>query len=92
MTRLAILIISALALAGCYKQSESSAHAGVDFEVDRLFTHDGCTVYRFWDGAGRRYFARCEGASSAGTTWTETCGKNCTRSVEVPTGQEEATP
>lgn len=74
------------ALTGCTKQAESSAAAGVEFRVDRLFTHDGCTVYRFHDGGRSRYFAKCEGAATSSMEWRESCGQNCTRPVDVPTG------
>jgi len=81
------LALAALALAGCERTpAEATAPAGVGFQVDRLFTHDGCTVYRFVDAGYSRYFARCAGAASSETTWRESCGKNCTRSVNVPTG------
>lgn len=80
--------VAALALAGCYAKTtpEASAQAGVDFKVDRLFTHDGCTVYRFHDGLYGRYFTKCEGSASASTSWVESCGKNCTRPMDIPTG------
>jgi len=82
------LVLAGLALAGCLERRppEARANAGVAFQVDRLFTHDGCTVYRFVDEGYSRYFTRCTGAASAGAAWRESCGKNCTRSVEVPTG------
>ena len=76
-------IAAALALAGC-GQAESQEEAG-DFTVAKLFTHDGCTVYRFRDGY-MRYFVRCENAATSSTQWRETCGKNCTRDVQIPTG------
>jgi hypothetical protein len=50
-------------LTGCTKQAESSSAAGVEFRVDRLFTHDSCTVYRFSDSGIYRYFVKCEGAA-----------------------------
>jgi hypothetical protein len=73
-------------LTGCTKQAESSSAAGVEFRVDRLFTHDSCTVYRFSDGGIYRYFVKCEGAATSSTEWHESCGKNCTRNVDMPTG------
>jgi hypothetical protein len=68
-----------LALVGCTKQAETSSAAGREFVVDKLFTHEGCTVYRFDDGGRSRYFTNCSGS----TTWAENCGKNCTRDVNV---------
>lgn len=75
------------ALTGCNeKAAEASSAAGVEFRVDRLFKHDGCTVYRFDDGGRSRYFAKCEGAATSHMEWRESCGKNCTRPVDFPTG------
>lgn len=51
--------------------------------VELLFEVDGCRVYRFQDGGRDRYFAKCP--ASASTMSTESCGKHCTRDVEVPT-------
>lgn len=81
---IALAIVAAMT--GCTKQAESSTAAGVEFRVDRLFTHDGCTVYRFRDGGYARYFSKCDGATSSAATWAESCGKNCSRPVDVPTG------
>jgi len=66
-------------LAACGKPAETSAPAGRDFVVDRLFHHEGCTVYRFADGGNYRYFTNCSGS----TQWTESCGKGCYRSQGV---------
>lgn len=69
-------------LAACTKQAETSVAAGRDFQVDRLFTVDECTVYRFADSGNWRYFTNCKGT----TMTTENCGKNCTREVTVNGG------
>lgn len=83
----AVILLALLAIVGCSKQAESSAAAGVDFKVDRLFTHDRCTVYRFQDSGSDRYFTRCEGMDAASdTAWSESCGKNCRRRVGVSGG------
>ena len=75
----ALLAVLALTvLAGCSKPAETSTAVGVEFTVDKLFTHEGCTVYRFYDG-GTRYFTNCQGS----TSWTEQCGKGCTRQVGI---------
>ena len=47
-----------------------------DVQVDTLFTHDGCTVYRFRDGP-YQYFVKCQGERTASTISTLSCGKNC---------------
>ena len=84
-----MLSLAALAMVtGCEKPAESVAHTGAGFTVERLFTHDGCTVYRFEDGGSNRYFTRCDGiAAQSTTTWQESCGRNCTRPVEVSGGR-----
>lgn len=88
MIRLAVVAAAVLALVGCNKPAETTARAGLDFTVDRLFTHDGCTVYRFIDGASYRYFTNCSGSAQ----WSESCGKNCSRDVQVSGGRMEAHP
>ena len=76
-----LVLMGILSLAACGKPTETSTRVGRDFVVEKLFTYDGCTVYRFDDGY-RRYFTNCSGS----TTWNESCGKNCTREMGV-TGQ-----
>lgn len=76
-------------LAGCKsdRAPEASAAVGVGYQVDRLFTHDGCMVYRFVDKGDTFYFTRCDGAVSSDVSLSESCGKGCTRSVSVPTAR-----
>ena len=74
-----LLLLVAFTLAGCEKTPETSSHAGVDFVVEKLFTHEGCTVYRFRDSGNKRYFTNCSGS----TNWTESCGENCTRPIGI---------
>lgn len=43
---------------------------------------DGCKVFTFKPEDRWLYFTRCPGAkTSTETTWTESCGKNCTRTA-----------
>lgn len=77
------LALAIFALFGCEKQAEMSQPAGVGFQVDKLFTVDGCTVYRFYD-TGRRYFTDCKGS----TEWQESCGKNCSKDAGVYGGAQ----
>lgn len=58
------------------------------YEVVKLFTHEGCTVYRFFDSNNDRYFTKCQGAS-ADTSWKESCGKNCHRPQSITTKPTE---
>ena len=75
------------ALAGCEKKAESIEAVGVDnaFQVEKLFTHEGCTVYRFADNGRSRYYTNCIGAAS----WAESCGKSCARPVEINGGRHD---
>ena len=78
------VMLPLLWLVGCYKPAESLARpGGGQFEVEKLFEHEGCTAYRFIDGGTARYYTRC--SADVTTTWNETCGKNCTRSISIPT-------
>jgi hypothetical protein len=52
-------------LVGCAGEPEQTTPVSKDFKVDRLFTHEGCTVYRFEDAGYLRYFTNCQG----GTSW-----------------------
>jgi hypothetical protein len=74
-----LTILAITLLAGCSKPAETSTAVGKEFVVDKLFTHEGCTVYRFSDGGIIRYFTNCQGS----TSWQEQCGKGCTRQVGV---------
>lgn len=50
--------------------------------VDKLFTHEGCTVYRFRDAGYSHYYAKCAGGTaSTDTAYSETCGKGCSKTV-----------
>jgi len=87
MNRIFIMLMAACMLAGCYKDAEETRPAGNGYEVERLFTHDGCTVYRFMD-SNYRYFARCENAT-ASTSTRNNCGKSCTRETTITTGPQQ---
>lgn len=78
MSRL-ILIALLLAATGCQREAQESGRAG-DVQIEKLFTHDGCTAYRFYDGR-TVHFVRC-GARTE-TTWNRSCGKSCTRTESV---------
>jgi outer membrane biogenesis lipoprotein LolB len=80
-----IALSALLMLVGCEREAESTAPAtNNEYHVERLFTTDGCTAYRFHDAGIARYFVKCENGK-VNTKWKEGCGKNCSRSVEVPT-------
>jgi hypothetical protein len=81
LTRSTAICLVLAALAGCMKHAESIQKVNSQFEVETLFTKDGCTVYRFFDD-GFRYFTNCRGS----VEWAEMRGKT-RRPVEVNGGQ-----
>lgn len=83
-----ILILIAVILTSCFqgmtpqKVLTASNQAA---KVELLFEVDGCKVYRFFDGGIARYFTKCESCNSSSVGWSESCGKNCVRTVENQT-------
>lgn len=83
MTRAALLIL-ALLCASCSKPEQQRQQVNQNFSVDLLFEHDGCKVYRFYDHGGARYYTNCSGS----TSYTKSCGKNCTYLDGVAGGKQ----
>lgn len=73
-----------LALVACSKQPESSQRKGA-FNVETLFTHDGCTVYRFIDGIRTVYYTKCQQSSS---TAYNTGSSKHRKYINIQTGYE----
>lgn len=84
MTKAFIVIAVAFALTGCGKPAEKRIAEGGEFNVEQLFTVDGCTVYRFSDYGNARYFTNCKG----NTNWSESCGKSCIKNQEIDGGMK----
>lgn len=82
---IAMLLVT-LVMTGCVKDpAERHVIQGTEFTVDRLFTHEGCTLYRFRDGDSHHiYYANC----GASTFHQQSCGKGCSRPVLVTAGYE----
>lgn len=76
-----LLLLSSCAKEGTTVTNVTEAKEG--FDIVKLFTAEGCTVYRFRDYGNFRYFTNCKGSA----TWQESCGKNCTRQVEINGGK-----
>lgn len=57
----ALILLSAALLTACDHDPVSVKTAGNDVHVGKLFTVDGCTVYRFADAGNRIYFSNCNG-------------------------------
>ncbi len=84
MNRTAMLTL--LAAVACTNDPVSvSGTNNRQIQVDELFEHDGCKVYRFEDGYRDHYYVRCKDTQPAQTLSTESCGKNCTRPVDIQT-------
>jgi hypothetical protein len=77
-----IAVAALIALSGCQKQAEATQSAGSGFQVEKLFTVEGCSVYRFKDSLRYIYYTNCSGS----THTTESCGKGCVRQVDVVGG------
>lgn len=77
------LALTALLLIACEKRvgpiQRSQSPNG--YAIDLLFTHDGCRVYRFYDGRAV-YFTDCGSAVAHDTQY---CGKGCVENVDVQT-------
>jgi len=80
-----LLFFVALASAGCVTPPIGTAMTNnPGIQVDLLFEHDGCRVYRFMD-VGYHYFARCDGAGPTATVLPDKCGKGGRECGSVPT-------
>lgn len=77
------LTLASCAKKGSYVPAEGTV-GDANFRVNKLFTTEGCTVYRFYDNGNSHYFTNCTATVSQ---HTESCGKSCTttKSMEVPT-------
>jgi hypothetical protein len=76
-----------IALNSCYVgvpiKAEKPAN-NESYEVDYLFEHEGCKVYRFYDRGNYVYFTNCAGnVTSIGKDSTETRVVNYVR-IELP--------
>jgi hypothetical protein len=74
-----ILCVILVVLVGCQKQSEEIVSQG-EYKVEKLFTHEGCTVYRFHD-AWTVYYTNCKGQAQS----QHNCGNGCMKTDVVTT-------
>ena len=73
MKHFLLLLIPAMAT-GCATQiplKEEKSQNNKTYEVDYLFEHDGCKVYRFYDRGNYVYFTNCRGEAIVKTDSTE---------------------
>jgi hypothetical protein len=80
--KVGVLVLFGCALASGCVQNPISVHStnNVDVPVEKLFTHEGCTVYRFRDG-NYHYYVRCDGVGTATTQSMGRCGKGCGETI-----------
>ncbi len=79
----AAILVTGLLVTGC-NQPAASAPAQTtnpSIPVEKLFDHEGCTVYRFRDASRNVYYAKC--ADGGHTHWRQSCGKNCSRPMAM---------
>jgi hypothetical protein len=78
-----LIIIGALSLVACEKAPEATVKQG-EFVVERLFTNEGCTAYRFNDAGHFVYYTNCSGSTQS--TVVKQCGKTpCNEELNVNT-------
>ncbi len=82
---LIVALLAVLGTSGCVGEGErEAAVSNPDYNVRLLFVDEhGCRVMRFHDWRYVYYVVCPDGVTR--TSHQESCGKNCTRDVEVPT-------
>lgn len=79
-------LAAALLVTGCAKNPVSTnSTSNPNVEVDKLFTFDGCTIYRFTDNNNYIYYSKC--GSSSDVSWQQPKGKT-SYPTEVVTSYE----
>lgn len=89
-----LLAIAVFAAACTPTPSVSTSQTDNDaIVVSKLFTHEGCSVYRFEADGYYRYYAHCGGPATVmqDEIHNRSCGKNCTKRVMVPNDIETKT-
>jgi len=77
MKALTVALITLFILSACEQPAESTIKSSnKEFKVEKLFTEDSITVYRF-DDYGYHYFIK------DGTSQKVSCGKNCYREETI---------
>ncbi|MDB5244545.1 MAG: hypothetical protein JWN18_415 [Parcubacteria group bacterium] len=90
--RYSVIIAALIGLAACEKaplRTESSNNAQINVQL--LFEHDGCKIYRFADNGYNLYFTKCDRGQSH-VSWNQTMmvGKAVlTRPMEVQTNYDQ---
>lgn len=58
--QLLFIIIALFAFTSCYNEAKETTNRG-DFQLELLFEHEGCKMYRFRDGMRCIYWSNCTG-------------------------------
>ena len=97
MKKIALVLV--LATTGCeptdtvVKHLELAPTGNPEVNLQVLFVRHGCEVSRFWDNRKPVYLTLCPGGKSTATSsYTESCGKSCTKKVTVPQIQDTSPP
>jgi hypothetical protein len=79
-----ILFVCLLACAGCMADPIATAPTNnAQIQVDLLFEHEGCRVFRFRD-IGYHYFVKCDAAGPNASVLPDKCGKSQQECGSVP--------
>jgi hypothetical protein len=80
-----LLFITLLASTGCMAEPIATAPTNnASIQVDLLFQHDGCNVYRFRD-VTYHYFVKCNAMGPNASILPDKCGKSGQECGSVPT-------
>lgn len=61
-----MVILSVLIMTGCAREGIKTEQTNNErFQITLLFEHEGCKVYRFYDGGYYRYYTVCGNDSEA---------------------------
>lgn len=77
---LGLSLVIAGGLTGCdqpKKTPEAASWTGNGIEVQKLFTHEGCTIFKFYDEYRYRYYVVCDKAAKLQVIEQNNCGKSC---------------
>ena len=77
ISTIAILLFAALMVSGCDPSSKPVESDNPSYEVRKLFTVDGVTVYRFYDGGRCIYFTNGNGVVQYTHSQCVKAGKSC---------------
>ncbi len=66
MKKIIACALGALALSGCARDPvETTRTNNPSINVEKLFEHEGCTVYRFQDAGNYVYYSNCQGSTQS---------------------------